>query len=120
MPGMPAGMARKLMNEDVENFTRLRRAGVSLAIGSDGISGEQPFATALDEALYLHQHKFADNLALLKMWSETTVHTIFPKRRIGSLQEGYEASFLVLEGDPIQDFTNVTKIALRVKQGVQL
>ncbi len=30
------------------------------------------------------------------------------------------ASFLVLEGDPLQDFTNVTRIRSRVKQGVEL
>lgn len=31
--------------------------------------------------------------------------------------EGYEASFLALNGHPIEEFENVTKIEMRVKQG---
>jgi len=42
---------------------------------------------------------------------------IFPKRKIGHLQEGYEASFLVLDSNPLENFTNVKKIRLRLKQG---
>jgi imidazolonepropionase-like amidohydrolase len=45
------------------------------------------------------------------------VETIFPGRKVGRLKEGYEASFLVLGGDPIEDFTAVEKIELEVKQG---
>jgi imidazolonepropionase-like amidohydrolase len=51
------------------------------------------------------------------MWCETTAAAIFPQRKIGHLKEGYEASFLVLSGDPLADFTNVQKIELRIKQG---
>jgi imidazolonepropionase-like amidohydrolase len=118
MPGAPQGAPRaNVIALQLQNITRLTRAGVALALGSDGISGEQPFATARDEALYLHEHGLADNLALLKMWTETTAHTIFPSRKIGALRDGYEASFLVLDGDPLKDFANVTKIMTRVKQG---
>ena len=45
---------------------------------------------------------------------------IFPQRRIGELRPGFEASFLVLDGDPIADFGNTSRIGLRVKQGVAL
>jgi imidazolonepropionase-like amidohydrolase len=54
------------------------------------------------------------------MWTETTPKTIFPKREIGALKEGYEASFLALEGNPLEDLQNVRKIKLRFKQGVLL
>lgn len=101
----------------IENLQRLLRAGVRVAVGSDGISGELPMATALDEAMNLHRHGYATNLTLLKMWTEYTAATIFPRRKLGRLANGYEASFLVLDGDPVADFANVQKIALRVKQG---
>jgi imidazolonepropionase-like amidohydrolase len=42
---------------------------------------------------------------------------IFPQRKIGALKDGSEANFLVLEGNPIQDFGNVKRIRMRVKQG---
>jgi imidazolonepropionase-like amidohydrolase len=46
-----------------------------------------------------------------------TPRAIFPGRRIGALEEGYEANLLVLAGDPIADFGNVRRIALRMKAG---
>lgn len=51
------------------------------------------------------------------MLSENTAQTIFPNRKIGMLKEGYEASFLVLNGNPIVDFNQVKNIKLRFKQG---
>jgi hypothetical protein len=106
---------RKLLplvrENQVRNLHLLHRYGVNLAIGSD--HGD----TALDEALNLHEMKVFDNLTLLKLWSEITPLTIFPKRRIGQLKEGHEASFLVLGGDPIEDFKRVREIRMRFKQG---
>jgi hypothetical protein len=117
MPGAPQPPRTGVAELQRRNIDRLARAGVSIALGSDGISGEQPFATARDEALFLRENGLADNRTLLKMWTENTANTIFPTRKIGVLRDGYEASFLVLEGDPLKDFSNVTKIAMRVKQG---
>ncbi|HNP29185.1 MAG TPA: amidohydrolase family protein [Nitrospirales bacterium] len=98
----------------VENLRLLHQAGVTIAIGSDHAE------TALAEALHLHQLGVFDNLALLKMWSETTPQTIFPSRKIGRFDEGYEASFLVLQGNPVEDFEQVRNIIFRVKQGFPL
>jgi imidazolonepropionase-like amidohydrolase len=41
-------------------------------------------------------------------------------RRIGWLNPGYEASFLVLGGNPMDDFSAVGVIRQRVKQGHSL
>jgi imidazolonepropionase-like amidohydrolase len=49
--------------------------------------------------------------------AETTPKLIFPQRKIGGLEVGYEANFLVLEGNPIQDFSKVKSIKMRVKRG---
>ena len=97
----------------IQNIRHLKDAGVRLAVGSDTMPGEG----ALAEIQFLKETDLFSNLDLLKMWSETTPKLIFPQRRIGALQEGYEANFLVLEGNPIQDFSSVRRIAMRVKQG---
>jgi imidazolonepropionase-like amidohydrolase len=39
---------------------------------------------------------------------------------LGALDPGYEASFLVLGGDPVADLMNLERIAMRVKQGIVL
>lgn len=94
-----------------QNLKLLQEHNVRLAIGSDHSD------TSVPEALYIHDLGVFDNLTLLKIWCETTPQTIFPDRKIGRLEAGYEASFLVLEDNPIEDFNAVQKIRLRVKHG---
>lgn len=100
---------------NVRNLRLLHAAGVRLAIGSDSYRVD-----ALAEALYLESLHALDNLSLLKMWCETTAQTIFPGQKLGFLKDGYEANFIVLDGDPLRDFTNVTKVRRQVKHGRSL
>jgi predicted amidohydrolase YtcJ len=99
----------------IDNLRLLSKHGVSIAIGSDSYR-----QTSLVEILSLQKLKVFDNRTLLKMWCEATPATIFPSRRIGRLREGYEASLLALDGNPLEDWLSVTKIVTRVKQGTIL
>ena len=45
---------------------------------------------------------------------------IFPERKIGALEPGYEADFLVLDANPLTDFTTLDRIETRVKGGETL
>ncbi len=96
------------------NLQLLHREGVVLVIGSDHAE------TSLAEVQHLRTVHLFDNRTLLKMWCETTPTAIFPERRIGRFAEGYEASFLALAGNPIEDFDHVQAIRRRFKQGVPL
>lgn len=99
------------------NLAVLKKHEVSLAAGSDGISGEAPLVTAKSEIEFLGDLGTMTNLELLGMWAVDTPRTIFPNRKIGHLRSGYEANFLVLEADPLTDARNLHKIRLRVKLG---
>ncbi len=98
-----------------ENLTRLTDAAANLVVGSD-----THWDTSQEEARYLVSLGPLDNRAILKMWTQNCARTVFPERKIGRLAEGYEASFLVLEGDPLADFENTSRIFLRVKDGALL
>lgn len=97
------------------NLHLLKHHGVGLAVGSDSYG-----SVGVDQALQLAGLGVFSNLELLKMWAEETAWTIFPNRRIGLLEPGYEASFLVLDGDPLEDFSATQAIRMRVKRGVIL
>jgi hypothetical protein len=94
------------------NLATLREAGVPIAVGSDMYDD-----TSVREALHLATLGVLTPTELLRSWSETTPRAIFPDRAIGCLAPGCEASFLVLEGDPLEDFRNVTRLRLAVKEG---
>lgn len=116
-PGIPAPWIPAMRANQAANLRTLREAGVKLAIGSDAISGERRYVTARDEVRFLAARNMLDPLALLQAWAVNTPKTIFPARKVGELSEGFEANFLVLGGDPLEDADNLHRIAMRVKQG---
>ncbi len=106
----------RVMAQHARNLKRLKDAGVRIIVGSD-----MPYRdTSIGEAFILRSLGVFSDQEILNMWCETTPRSIFPKRDIGRLAEGYEASFLVLEGNPIEDFEHVRNIKFRVKQGRRL
>jgi imidazolonepropionase-like amidohydrolase len=108
----PTWQVRNIDEVHRHNLTLLHRAKVKLAVGTDDNN-----RTVLDEAANLHRLRAFDNLTLLKMLVEVTPQTIYPARKIGLLKSGYEASFLALDGNPLEDFATWRKVAMRVKKG---
>lgn len=94
------------------NLAAMRAAGVTVTIGTDLFRQD-----ARVEADRIVAHHLMTNLELLVAWSVDTPHMIFPDRRLGRLADGFEASFLVLAGDPLADWTHAEEITMRVKQG---
>jgi len=99
----------------IPNLRLLKRYGVKLLIGSD-----QFRQTSRPEILLISSLGVFTNLELLKMACEGTPRAIFPRRKIGFLREGYEASFLALDGNPLTNFEEIKNVRLRFKQGYLL
>ncbi|MBC8139927.1 MAG: amidohydrolase family protein, partial [Armatimonadetes bacterium] len=99
---------KRLLNE-------MHRNGVRIALGLDNYG-----KTLLPEIEYLYDKKILDNATILKIAVETTPQAIFPGRKIGKLQSGYEASFLVIAGDPLTDMNQIKNIQRMFKRGVPL
>jgi hypothetical protein len=95
-----------------DNLARMRAAGDTIVIGTDLFRTTARVETDLIASLHL-----MSNAELLVAWCETTPRSIFPARRLGRLADGFDASFLVLGGDPLLDWANSHDIKLRVKQG---
>jgi imidazolonepropionase-like amidohydrolase len=93
------------------NLRMLQRHMVRVVIGTD-MRG-----SAVDEVLYIASLDVFDNRTLLNMLTRATAQAIFPGRRIGALRDGYEASFLALDANPIETLDRIRHIAMRVKQG---
>ena len=93
------------------NIRLLERYGVHIIVGSDWFG-----RTAQGEFNALAQSGLWTPAQLLQKWSEETTQAIFPRRRIGRLDDGWEASFLVFASDPTRSFV-LPRITRRVKQG---
>jgi imidazolonepropionase-like amidohydrolase len=45
---------------------------------------------------------------------------VFPERKLGRLDPGYEASFVALDGNPLADWSSLGRICYRFKDGLPL
>ncbi|HET9010999.1 MAG TPA: amidohydrolase family protein [Gemmatimonadaceae bacterium] len=113
--GLDAPARARVRALHAANLRLLRSSGVRVVLGSDRFR-----SNTVSEALALRSLGVFSDAELLAMWSMATPRAIFPGRRVGCLDAGCEASFLALHGDPLADFANVGRIALRMKQGVLL
>lgn len=113
--GVPANEQDAVAKIYLDNLRLLYKSGAKLVVASDDTSD-----TSVKEALYLNGLGIFDTAKLIKMWTETTPLSIYPGRKIGRFEDGYEASFIALEADPIADLANVKKIRYRFKQGLFL
>lgn len=98
------------------NLLRLKAAGVPLYLGSDG--GEHE--SVLKEARYLVNLGVFTPAEALQRLSHDTPRMIFPRRRIGVLAPGYEASFVTMSANPLEDISAILSLQDRVKQGINV
>jgi Amidohydrolase family len=108
--GRPAEAVTQLQKRTLQ---RMIDAGVTIAAGSNDIQ-----RTTRGEANYWLSLGGFDNTALIRILCEQTPRAIFPDRKIGRIADGYEASFLVLEGNPKQNLMLLNAQRLKVKKGL--
>jgi imidazolonepropionase-like amidohydrolase len=99
----------------VHNFSVLQAAGVGLLIGSDQGEG-----SSINEAIYLASHGLMTPTKILESLSVDTPRTLFPKRKIGALAAGNEATFVVLPDNPVERFETIERVEMVVKRGKTL
>jgi hypothetical protein len=99
----------------IPNLKLLKDAGVPMLLGSDHFR-----FSPLSELFVMRDTGVFTNRELLDIATHRTAVDIFPNRKIGGLAAGYEANFLVLAKDPLENLDNLRSITLRVKQGRRL
>lgn len=97
------------------NIDTLSTNGAMIVIGSD-----QFRTTSVAEALEIHKAGLISPSALLRALSIDAAATVVPDRAPFGLAEGAPADFLVLDADPLADFTAIQRIRMRVKAGNEL
>jgi len=112
MEDMNREVAKEMQDVLRHNISLLKKYKVPIAIGSDNYGG-----TSFDEAKSLAASGLFNASELLKMWTENTVATIFPNKKLGYIREGYIANFLVLPENPLEDFNNLQNISMMYKEG---
>ncbi len=98
-----------------KTLKRLLDANVQVAMGSDDSQ-----RTLRVELNYWYGLGQLDSPRTLKVLCENTPRAIFPNRKIGKIENGYEASFIVLSDNPMTNVLKTRIQAFKVKDGVLL
>lgn len=106
---------RRTVEWEQANVRQLRRFDAPLAIGSDAYG-----STPVDGLIAAAAKNLYPAAAILRWATMATPRMIFPRRRVGCLEQGCEASFLVLDRNPLVDMSALKGILLRVKDGEPL
>ncbi len=102
----------KVLKYKKEMLQALYTAKVTIALGGDYFGN-----TVAPEIDTLIKYKFFSNRQLLTIYSKLTPQSIFPKRKLGEIKEGFEASFVVLLENPLLNIEAIKNILFRIKQG---
>jgi hypothetical protein len=94
----------------------LRRAfgsGVRVCIGSNDLQ-----RTTRRELNYWFSMGDQNNADMLQSICEFTPQAIFPHRKIGKFEEGYEASFVVVRENPLSNLLSMRMVVFKAKKGI--
>ncbi|MEL6878050.1 MAG: amidohydrolase family protein [Pseudomonadota bacterium] len=95
------------------NLAVLKEAGGKFLVGTDGFTSILPELTHIDGLGVFSRPDLLNQIF-------TTGATLFPERTLGCLAPGCEADFLVLNGNPLDDLTQLEAIEMRIKAGKAL
>jgi len=103
----------------VDDLDAVHRGNLALLIGANAriVFGTDSGRTVLEEAETVAALTGMEVSDWLPILVETTPQWIFPDRSIGSLEDGFEASFLVVDQNPLQHPEALRDIAARFKNG---
>jgi hypothetical protein len=96
----------------LKTIQRMLDQNVNLVLGSD-----DPQRTGRVELNYWFNLGGLGYDKLLKVMCENSPRAIFPKRKIGKIEDGYEASFIVLSDNPLDNILKIRAISFKVKNG---
>jgi len=113
--GKRAALRQPLLDVYRHNFSVLARHGVRIVIGSD-----QFRSTSVPEAIDIRKAGLLTPAAALRALTIDAAATIFPRRAPFGLAEGAPADFVVLDANPLEDFSAIERVGMRVKGGREL
>lgn len=107
-----AEVGEKVRAVQKQNLEKLKHEGANLIIGSDLF-----MESVHEEIIHLVSFEVFTVAEVLNMAVRTTPETLFPGRNLGRIAEGYEASFVLINGNPMENIKVIKDVSLLVSQG---
>ncbi|MBP6826873.1 MAG: hypothetical protein KA165_09990 [Saprospiraceae bacterium] len=110
--GQTIGAREAVQQFHAKILKQLLDKNLNMVIGSDDVQ-----RTTRSELNYWYTVGYIEYPKILKVLCENTPRAIFPKRKVGKIADGFEASFLVLSDNPINNILKLRASSFKVKNG---
>jgi imidazolonepropionase-like amidohydrolase len=91
----------------------LHRAGVKIVAGTDALSG-----FALHRELELYARAGIPNADVLRIATLTPAEILKREKDLGTIEPGKLADFILIDGDPLANISDVRNVVTVVKDGL--
>jgi len=105
------------LEQAMKNLIAARRAGVTLATGTDSGNPLTLHGPAVHRELQLWVQAGIAPTDALQAATHNAARLLGAGTRIGLIQEGYEASLLLVDGNPLQDISTTERISALLFKG---
>jgi imidazolonepropionase-like amidohydrolase len=113
---VPEGMDEKYrasFRKMLDLVAELHRSGVTIVAGTDALPG-----FALHRELELYAKAGIPNAEVLRIATLTAAEILKRDRDLGTIEPGKLADFIIVDGDPTQNMSDIRKIVTVVKDGL--
>jgi imidazolonepropionase-like amidohydrolase len=100
-----------------ENLLNAYKAGILLIAGSDAGNMLVIHGPTVQHELELWVRAGIPPAVALQAATYNAAKVLRADNRIGSIQKGYDATLVLLDGDPLQDISNTERISLVIFRG---
>jgi imidazolonepropionase-like amidohydrolase len=109
-----------MLERENQNLVNAYKAGVLLIAGSDAGNLLVIHGPTVQHEMELWVKAGIPAVEALKAGTYNAARVLRAEGRIGSIEKGRDASLLLLDGDPVQDISNVERIGMVVFRGQRI
>jgi imidazolonepropionase-like amidohydrolase len=112
-------LSKEYLAISLDNLSRFSKAGGKVALGSDygGTYADFDLGMPMKEIQLMHQAGMSPSDIIVSA-TKNAAEVCGLGNELGTLQKGKIADILVIDGNPLEDLANLTKVRLVIKSGV--
>ena len=112
-------LSKEYLAISLDNLNRFSKAGGKVALGSDygGTYADFDLGMPMKEIQLMHQAGMSPSDIIVSA-TKNAAEVCGLGNELGTLQKGKIADILVIDGNPLEDLANLTKVRLVIKSGV--
>lgn len=118
IPAFVREKAKIVADKQIKSFKKAYRRGITIAAGTDSDYFSHPFGKSMHWELEWLVKIGMTPAEALKSATSVAARVLGADDKLGIIKEGYLADLLIVEGNPLEDISNISRVKKVIKDGV--